>query len=240
VQFLPLRIHGGSLNLQTVLSHEPCHTGSHQPRPETRPWALTWGFGGAACRTRTHDPLITKTLPVRSERSDQVPAHHLSHQDDATNGANKIRVLRPVPRALFRSSQAKDLRAVPGVGVQGRRDNWEIGEPFSTWAGRDDGVTAVTVGTLGDEHSGPNPVETEIPDVDGEQRADVIAQLWTAGDGGCLAHSFGGYAPTGLSVRGDGQSCHQLVAARRAISAVSSMTTALGTRLRARHGHHAA
>jgi hypothetical protein len=74
--------------------------------------------------------------------------------------------------------------------------------------------------------TGPSPVETEIPAVDGEQRADVITQLWTAGDGGCHAHSWDGNAPTGLSV-GDDQSCHQLVAARRAISAVSSMTTAL-------------
>ena len=70
---------------------------------------LTWGFDGAAGRTRTDDLLITKTPRPRSQRSEQHPAHNWPRQDDATNRANRIRVPRPVPRGPSGSGYVRCL-----------------------------------------------------------------------------------------------------------------------------------
>ena len=91
------RCHGR--NIGTTTDVMPRSKVANSKKPQIM--ALTWGFGGAACRTRTDDPLITKTTRGLSQRSDQRwqlnPALSTDSVNCADASADSTKDSRPLP-----------------------------------------------------------------------------------------------------------------------------------------------
>jgi hypothetical protein len=90
-----LRLRGAPTRRATI--HATADISEHK-KPQAM--SLTWSLGGAACRTRTDDLLITKTLLTRPHRSEQqLPAHRITRWGDLNDYDSSLAAVNAAARA---------------------------------------------------------------------------------------------------------------------------------------------